>query len=152
VSDYPVDGIDARVKWINGISYDVLKQFQEGEIDLCIIDTDHNYWTLMKELAELYPRMSEGGLIAMHDVETFYHDTGMALKYSTGTPYPKEAIEEMAPNGGLGDALVDFLQLKKFRYKLFAYTKESHGAAVIEKRSVAGFTVFVPGDAPAYVA
>lgn len=151
ISDYPVDGLDDRIRWINGISYEALKGFGDGTIDLCIIDTDHNYWTLMKELSELFNRMSEGGLIAMHDVETFYHDTGMALKYSNGMAYPQEEIEKFAENGSLGCALVDFLQIKKLNYKLFAYNRESHGAAIIEKRTVAGFTIFSPGDMAVFV-
>lgn len=145
ISDYPVEGLDPRIKWKTGISYSALQDFEDSSIDLCILDTDHNYWTLMKELAALFNRVKEGGLIAMHDVETFYHDTGMALSYSNGDVYPKQEIEKLAPYGGLGDAMIEFLHIKKLDYKLFAYNRESNGAAVIEKRASPIFNLFTPG-------
>lgn len=145
ISDKKIEGLDPRIHWSTGLSYEALGSFQDGEIDLCIIDTDHNYWTLMKEFAAVFNKMSEGGLIALHDVETFYHDTGMALAYWDGKPYPKEEIEKYMTYGGLGDAMIDFLQTWKMQYKLLAYTAESHGAALIEKRSQSVFNVIVPG-------
>lgn len=145
ISDNKIEGLDSRIRWYTGLSYEVLDSFPENSIDLCIIDTDHNYWTLMKELATLFNRMKEGGLIAMHDVETFYHDTGMALSYWDGKPYPKEEIEKFAAYGGLGDALIEFLHLKKMNFKLLAYTHESHGASLIEKKTQKLFNIVVPG-------
>lgn len=145
ISDKALDGIDPRIHWKTGLSYEALSDFTDGTIDLCIIDTDHNFWTLMKEFASVFNKISEGGLIAMHDVETFYHDTGMALAYWDGKPYPREEIEKCSPYGGLGDALIEFLQLKKMHYKLLAYTAESHGAALIERRTQSVFSIVVPG-------
>lgn len=146
ISDKVLHGLDSGIIWHTGLSYELLEKFEEGSIDLCIIDTDHNYWTLMKEFVALFNRMSEGGLIAMHDVETFYHDTGMALAYWDGKPYPRAEIEQYAPYGGLGDAMIDFLQEKKLNYKLFAFTAYSHGAALIEKRTQSMFSIIVPGE------
>lgn len=146
ISDKVLEGLDPGIIWHTGLSYELLETFKDGDIDLCIIDTDHNYWTLMKEFAAVFNKMSEGGLIALHDVETFYHDTGMALAYWDGKPYPREEIEKYASYGGLGDALIDFLQNKKMHYKLLAYTAESHGAALIEKRSQSIFSIVVPGS------
>lgn len=143
VSDNIPSGVDAYAQ--PGLSYEELGKFSDGSIDLCIIDTDHNYWTLMKEFAAVFNKISEGGLIALHDVETFYHDTGMALAYWDGKHYPREEIEKYAPYGGLGDAMIDFLQNKKMYYKLLAYTAESHGAALIEKRTQNIFNIVVPG-------
>lgn len=145
ISDYPVKGLDPRIKWKTGLSYNAIQEFVDSSIDLCILDTDHNYWTLMKEFSALFNRVKEGGLIAMHDVETFYHDTGMALSYSNGEPYPKEEIEKLAPYGSLGDAMIEFLHIKKLNYKLFAYNRESNGAAVIEKRANPVFNIVTPG-------
>lgn len=138
--------VDPRVHWHTGLSYELLNDFSDRSIDLCIIDTDHNYWTLMKELAAVFNKITEGGLIALHDVETFYHDTGMALAYWDGKHYPKEAIEKYAPYGGLGDAMIEFLQTKKMDYKLLAYTSESHGGALIERRTQSVFSIVVPGE------
>lgn len=145
VSDKEIVGIGSKINWKTGLSYEVLSEFPDNSIDLCIIDTDHNYWTLMKEFASVFNKISEGGLIALHDVETFYHNTGMALAYWDGKPYPKEEIMNHAPYGGLGDAMIDFLQNKKMHYKLLAYTAESHGAALIERRSQRVFNIVVPG-------
>lgn len=145
ISDKVLEGIDPRICWRTGLSYEALPDFEDSSIDLCIIDTDHNYWTLMKEFAAVFNKIREGGLVAMHDVETFYHDTGMALAYWDGKPYPRAEIEKLAPYGGLGDALIEFLQLKKMHYKLLAFTPESHGAALIERRTQSIFSIIVPG-------
>ncbi len=123
-----------------------MNDFPDDSIDLCIIDTDHNYWTLMKELAAVFNKITEGGLIALHDVETFYHDTGMALGYWNGQPYPRDDIETCARYGGLGDALIEFLQVKKMHYKLAAYTAFNHGGALIEKKTQSIFNIVVPGS------
>ena len=42
-----------QLEWIYGVSYVELPKMDEGSIDFCILDTDHNYWTLEKELLEL---------------------------------------------------------------------------------------------------
>ena len=150
ISDRPVNDVDKRVIFKTGLSFNVLKEFQDESIDLCVIDTDHNYWTLMKEFEAVFNKMSEGGLIALHDVETFYHDTGMALKYSNGEPYPKEEIQKFSPYGSLGDAMIDFLHLKKMNYKLLHFTNQSNGAALIEKKSQSHYSIVVPGSNPLY--
>lgn len=145
ISDKVIEGLDKRIHWFTGLSYEVLQSFPNNSIDLCIIDTDHNYWTLREELRALNDRVKEGGLIAMHDVETFYHDTGMALSYWIGKPYPREEIEAMANQGGLGDAMVLFLASDPLHWKLFAYNRESHGGAIIEKKTQTYFNIVVPG-------
>lgn len=150
ISDKKIPGLDSRIHWKTGLSYNLLKDFPDNSIDLCVIDTDHNYWTLMTELEAVKPKIAEGGLIALHDVETFYYDTGMALSYSTGEAYPKELIESYAPRGSLGIALLQFLSENKWDFKLLAFTHESHGAALIEKKNVTHFSLIVPGGAPAY--
>lgn len=133
------------IQYHTGLSYEVLSEFEDRSIDLCIIDTDHNYWTLMKEFTAVFNKIRELGLIALHDVETFYHDTGMALSYWDGKPYPKEEIEKCAPYGGLGDAMIEFLYTKKLDYKLLAYHKESHGAALLERKTQTQFDLMTPG-------
>ena len=150
ISDKPVDGLDSRIVWHSGLSYDVLPTFPDDSIGLCIIDTDHNFWTLMKELSACFNKIAIDGFVAFHDVETFYHDTGMALKYSSGEPYPREEIEKFSAYGGLGDALIEFLHIKKMDYRLVSFTTESHGAALIRRKPQAYFNVFVPGEKPVY--
>jgi hypothetical protein len=145
ISDKKVFGLDSRIVFKIGLSYRELEKYEDDSIDLCIIDTDHNYWTLMKELAAVMNKITEGGMIALHDVETFYHDTGMALSYWDGEPYPKEEIEKWACYGGLGDALIWFLNSYPQQWKLMAYSRESNGAAIIEKRTQRIFNLLTPG-------
>lgn len=147
VSDKKIEGLDPRIEWITGLSYEALRDFPVGGIDLCVIDTDHNFWTLREELRSLNDKISEGGLIALHDVETFYHDTGMALSYWNDKPYPREEIEALANQGGLGDAMILFLASDHMHWKLFAYDRHSHGGAILEKRTQTEFAIMVPGTA-----
>lgn len=146
ISDKEIEGIDPEIIWTTGISYQELSKFPDNHVDLCIIDTDHNYWTLQKELEAVAPKMSEGGLIVMHDIEEFYHDTGMALSYWNGVPYPRAEIEAAGKVwGGLGDALIDFLCKNRHAFKLMAYVTEDYGAAVIEKRTIKSLRIVTPG-------
>ena len=150
INDKEISGIDDRIKWINGISYRELEKFNDGSIDLCIIDTDHNYFTLGSELKVLDRKIGEGGMVAMHDLETFYHDTGMAMSYWNDEVYPLNEINECAKSGSLGDALMDFLGATRFRWKMLGYSRHSHGAAVIEKRLQTMFAIMAPGPKSVY--
>lgn len=152
VTDKRLEGEEwmAEVEWKIGLSYEHLKLFPDDSIDLCFLDTDHNYWTLTQELIAVMPKMSEGGLVVMHDVETFYHNTGMAMSYWDGQEYPTEEIKKHIKDGGLGDALVDFLHHYRGYFKLLWYNPNEHGMAVIEKRSVTQTAVATPGPHPVY--
>lgn len=138
------------VEWQIGISYKKLKEFPDNSIGLCIIDTDHNFWTLEQELEVVKNKMVEGGLIVMHDVETFYHDTGMGMSYWDDSPYPEKEIMAKISSGGLADALLEFLVKYKGEYKLIAWSKESHGCAVIEKKTVTHTNLIQPGENPVF--
>jgi hypothetical protein len=144
ISDKEIDFID-EVEWITGISYEAIKSLADDSVDLCIIDTDHNYWTLRQELEALIPKMREGGLVVMHDVEEFYYDTGMGMSYWNGAYYPEKEIKEMTRLGGTGLALIDFIHDFRGTFKLVRFIPESHGAAVIEKRTVNGTSIITPG-------
>jgi hypothetical protein len=139
-----------EVEFRIGLSYEKLKEFDDASIGMCLIDTDHNYWTLWQELEALIPKMKEGGLVLMHDVETFYHNTGMGMSYWNDQPYPEEAIRVHIKDGGLGDALIDFLHKYRGFFKLLRYDPNEHGMAVIEKRSVTQTLVITPGTKPVY--
>ncbi len=145
ISDSRVDGLDSRIQWRIGLSYEELETFPPESIGLCVIDTDHNYWTLMKELSALLGRVENGGFVAMHDVETFYHDTGMALSYWDGKPYPQFEVEQYSHYGSLGDALIEFLQMQKIYFKMYSWNHESNGAALIQKSFQPMFAIVTPG-------
>ncbi len=133
-----------------GLSYEVLKEFPDESIGMCILDTDHNYWTLFQELHAVKNKMQEGGLIVMHDVEEFYHDTGMAMSYWNDRPYPEKEIMAAQPQGGLGDALIDFLHDYRGYFKLRNYVTEHFGCAVIEKKTVTETRLVRPGTNPVF--
>src|SRR3990167_188924 len=134
-----------EVDWKIGLSYEKLRDFEDGEIGMCLIDTDHNYWTLTQELEAVLPKMAEGGCVVMHDVETFYRNTGMGMSYWNDAPYPEKEIKECIKQGGLGDALIDFLHKYRGYFKLLWYNPSEQGMAVIEKRTVTQTAVITPG-------
>lgn len=149
ITDKRIEAIE-EVEFRIGLSYERLSEFEDRSIDMCLIDTDHNYWTLTQELTAVLPKMKEGGLVVMHDVETFYHDTGMAMSYWTGQTYPEDLIRKHVKDGGLGDALIDFLHRYRGYFKLRNYDPNEHGVAVIERRSVTQTVIVTPGTQPVY--
>ncbi len=150
ISDKVISGLDPSIKWTTGISYQELPKYADSSIDLCIIDTDHNYWTLQQELTALVPKIKEGGLIIMHDVDEFYHNTGMGMSYWNDAPYPEEAIMEKCKMGGLGLCLIDFLATYRGSYKLVRWIPEHFGCAVIERRAVTETQIIRPGPASVF--
>lgn len=152
ITDKKLEGEEwmAEVAWTIGLSYERLSDFADGSIDLCFLDTDHNYWTLTQELEAALPKISEGGLVVMHDVESFYHNTGMGLSYWNDAPYPEAEIRACIKEGGLGDALIDFLHRRRGKFKLLRYDPYEHGMAVIEKRVVETTLIVTPGTNPVY--
>lgn len=149
ITDKKIDGID-EVDWKIGVSYERLHDFSDGEIGMCIVDTDHNYWTLRTELDVLRSKVAEGGLIVMHDVDTFYHDTGLAMSYWDGHDYPESDILARAHRGGLGDAVIDFLHDHRDEFKMRSWTTDHHGCAVIEKQTVTVTRLIRPGTDPVF--
>ena len=120
-------------KWVYGLSYKELSKFDDDSIDLCIIDTDHNYWTLNEELSALHDKLRIGGVIALHDTQTYRKNSGQAFRYGTGDPYPGELITRYEKEGkGMGDALWEFLA-KHQNYLVLRHVAESHGAIALEK-------------------
>ena len=132
--DLDLMATNENVTCIQGVSYLEFPKLQDASIDFCIIDTDHNYWTLQKELLALHPKLTDNALIVIHDVETFYYDTGLAEDYGNGVEYPAKEIEETGLKaGGLGTALLDFLSTNRFSYRLVRWLPEGNGCAVIRK-------------------
>lgn len=150
ISDKKVEGMDPRIVWKEGISYQLLKDYEPESIGMCLIDTDHNFWTLTKELEAVKDKIQEGGLILLHDVEAFYHDTGMAMSYWNDEPYPEKEIMECVSQGGLGDAMINFLARHNNQYKLIAYTTEVAGVAALLKQTVIQTRVIRPAGSPVF--
>ena len=122
------------VDYIKGISYNALKDFPDESIDICIIDTDHNYWTLIEEMKAVFNKITEGGLILFHDVDTFYYDSGVT-SYGDEYEYPREKIDSLMGRGSTGCAVIDFLAECRFNYKLEKWVQEYDGACAIRKKT-----------------
>ena len=150
ISDKRIEGLDDRIQWHVGLSYEELPKFEDDSIDMCIIDTDHNYWTLKQELEAVDKKLKEGSILMLHDVDEFYHNTGMAMSYWNDSPYPKDKIMEYALCGGLGDCIIEFLSRFREKYKLIKWVSESYGACAIEKKLIDQIAIITPGDNPAF--
>ena len=143
-----------QLEWIYGVSYVELPKMDEGSIDFCILDTDHNYWTLEKELLELKRVMATDGIVAIHDTEEFadrigtmnfgyfstidsiessYVENGDVLRIkeatttSIGVDYPlEEILSETRPYPqAIQDVVPD--------WPIVAESKESNGAVALRK-------------------
>jgi len=142
-NDFKMD----NVKVLQGVSYKIFPSLEDNSLDMVIIDTDHNYWTLDQELTSIDPKLRNDGLILFHDVSTFYYDTGVATSYASGDGYPLELIESCGKKmGGIGVALIDWLHSKRFGYKMIRYVEESHGGAAIQKSHVDVVSYFKPPE------
>ena len=150
ITDKALTGLDPRIQWHIGLSYKELPKFADNSIGFCIIDTDHNYWTLWEELTSVDPKIEEDGLIAFHDVDEFYHNTGMALSYWNDDLYPKDAIMEKAVYGSVGTALIDYLSKHRDHFKLVQWNPERSGAALIQKKIIKQLSVIMPASDPMF--
>lgn len=132
-----VDDGNAGAKWIIGISYLELEKFDDGVIDFCIVDTDHNYPTLKWELAVLTRKMCPGGVVVMHDTVTYGKNNGSMSDHHYNTPnesvpYPTEEIAA-ANRAGLGmvDAIKEVIDSGAFVQ--IAHVEERHGATALRR-------------------
>jgi hypothetical protein len=150
ISDKVVTGMDPRIIWKLGLSYKLLEEYKPNSIGMVLIDTDHNFWTLKEELEAVKDKMVENGLILLHDVEAFYHDTGMAMSYWDDEPYPEKEILENVKYGSLGDAMIGFLSTHNDQFKLLQYDRSFMGAAALEKVTTKETKIIRPAGAPMF--
>ena len=118
-----------KLRWLQGVSYVELGKMGDASVDFCVLDTDHNYWTLKKELEELRRVMTTGGIVAIHDTESYKNDNGyMPSGYGqTGVDYPMEVMKrETRP---YADAINDTIG----DWEVVAKTKASCGAIALQK-------------------
>ena len=145
-----------QLDWVYGVSYIELPKMADASIDFCILDTDHNYWTLEKELLELKRVMAKDGIVAIHDTEEFADRNGTmnfgyfstidsiessyvenanvlrikeATTTSIGVDYPLEEI--LAEARPYTQAIKDIVP----DWEVVAETKESNGAMALRKVS-----------------
>jgi predicted O-methyltransferase YrrM len=69
-------GFWERVKYINGVSYEVIKTL-DGKFDLIYIDASHRYVEVMQDLSLSVLKVNEGGCIVMDD---FWHKNNWEIE------------------------------------------------------------------------
>lgn len=116
--------------WKCGVSYVKLKMFNYAPFS--IVDTDHNYWTLAKELTLLADLAPPGGIVCIHDTVSFANTNGIMQNggtYGDGTPYPYDEIQaETRPYGQAVNDAIDSGAWIKIRE-----SKEANGAVALER-------------------
>ena len=116
-------------QWIFGISYLELDKFDNESIDFCSIDTDHDYYTLKMELRALKKKLTPGGVIVIHDTESYRHNSGHMDHYNCGVIYPVKIIEYEVLGKMYGDAIAEAVEAGK--YRVIAESLESNGAMAL---------------------
>lgn len=138
----PNDFVD-RFMYIRGISYAMINRWKDlniprpfdGTIDFCIIDTDHNYYTLKKELENIDTIMSSRCAIAMHDTASkpcehhLYYENALNKEsnsmmkmegtYLNDDPYPSVAVAqtmELSMMQAIDEFLIDHPDFKKIKH------------------------------------
>ena len=121
-----------KLTFIQGISYIEIPKLNR-QVDVAIIDTDHNYWTIMKELDALMLKMPERCIIMAHDTVSFGIKDGkggvnVKTYADNKTPYPRDEIVA-SPHQGLWNAMTHFVSGSDF--SIIAESKEHSGAMAI---------------------
>ena len=114
------------IELLYGVSYLNFEKFADHEIDMAIVDTDHNGWTLMRELQVLERKVKPGGLVLLHDTEAFKNVNGTMEGYASGdAPYPLKEILD-------GPTMGEVVELYKGKWTVIAETPESNGAIAFQ--------------------
>mgnify|MGYP003629093927 CR=1 FL=1 len=119
-----------KLKWIQALSFNALKEFDDDSIQFASVDTDHNYTTLKLELIELKRAVKKGGVVVLHDVEAFKHRNNQhyTLEYANGDPYDYSAMTQ-----GLSYTSALIEEIQDGEWELLDWSVESNGAAAIIK-------------------
>jgi cephalosporin hydroxylase len=118
--------------WIEGISYKEIPILLDKTLEFALIDTDHNYWTLKKELEALKPKFGNKVIIVMHDTNGL---DGMnpTKTYKCKVDYPADEIQKcMDKDLKITDAIKEFLDENQ-DFRMLRHSTESNGAVAIAK-------------------
>ena len=66
------------VNFIHGKSQDVSGMFDKFQFDMLVLDSNHDYETILSELTLYEPKLVDGGLILIHD-SLFFDGVGAAI-------------------------------------------------------------------------
>lgn len=73
----PLEG-HFRVMFEKVDSFVAAKNFEDGSIDMCYIDANHEYDFIVRDIRAYLPKMKKGGTLAGHDIS--YHGVDQAVK------------------------------------------------------------------------
>ena len=80
-----VEGYPNLGRVIRGTSADSMRLFEPGSFDMCYIDADHDYQSVVDDITACKPLVRPGGWIAGHD-HTPDSDVERAVKELLGEP------------------------------------------------------------------
>lgn len=127
ISDGRSPGLEG-VEWRRALSHLELRKLAAGTIDVAIIDTDHNSWTVDRELKLLMEKLGKGGLALLHDTTAFAESNGYMNHYGLGEPYLLETYQ--TDKRSYREAVMSFVGNG---YNLLAETDQSCGAIALER-------------------
>jgi predicted O-methyltransferase YrrM len=123
-------GQPMNYKWVRGISYVEVGKLKPSSVDFCLIDTDHNAWTVNKEIEELTPIMSARSILAFHDTEINRFNNGVYERYKTNHDYPRDEIA--ADTRTYTEAVVSGME---DGWDLLCKSPENAGAMVFQRKA-----------------
>lgn len=117
---------------IEGISYLELAKMPNQSVDIFLIDTDHNGWTLDQELEQCERVSTKGGIVIMHDTETYGKNQGeMGDGYGKNckVKYPADKIHAF-PEG-----MIDVIErrVREGKWEIIRRSAENHGAIAMRR-------------------
>jgi len=121
--------VGGRLFWEVGVSYRALVLLPDDSIEMALVDTDHNSWTLERELFYLSTKVKVGGLVVIHDTVSFAHSNGTmpGRVYCNGELYPyAEIILDERP---YADAIEEFLDV----FEVVGKSQEDCGAVALRR-------------------
>jgi len=85
------------VKICRGLSFDVVKEFEDEFFDFIFIDADHTYEAVARDIADWYPKIKKGGALCGHDYVRYFVKTDFG-EYQFGVI---RAVDEFVKNNNI---------------------------------------------------
>lgn len=85
-----MEGIGLYTHSVEADSAEVAKQFKDNFVDLLIVDADHSYEAVKRDLVEWWPKVKEFGYVFLHD----YDADGTEFADKERYPGVKQAVKE----------------------------------------------------------